>query len=121
MNDTEDDDIMQGNAEDLRDVVVGHRIVSAERKEWSLELTLDNGKRVRLADTDDCCAYTYLDGFLLRADSVDHIITDVTTKDGYTQWHILADMEDVLQLDVSWSEGSGYYGYGFHITVKDAE
>lgn len=121
---------MQQNVDDLARAVVGHRIVKAEKiqfkvygtwTEEALLLTLDNGKTVTLQDTDDCCAYTSLESFLLEPSSVDHIITGVKTEDDYQTWHIFADMGDVLKLDVAWSEGSGYYGYGFYINVKEAE
>ena len=43
----------------------------------------------------------------------------VGTTDGFTRWHIYADMGDVLELEVGWSCGNPfYYGYGFNITVE---
>lgn len=128
----EDDGTMPSNVEELAQAVVGHRIVSAGRKlthvksRWSGEyteydqfvITLDDGTEVQLADTHDCCAYTELGTFLLHADKIDHIITGVGTTDGYTTWHIYADLGDVLELTVGWSCGNPfYYGYGFDITV----
>ncbi len=87
-----------------------------------LVITLDNGKRVELRNTDDCCAYTELSSFLLHPERVDHIITGVGTTDEYTTWHIYADMGDVLEFSVGWSCGNlGYYGYGFDIAVKELE
>jgi hypothetical protein len=117
---SEDDDngTMVENVATLREHVVGHRIVSAEQDGSAFTITLDNGKRVDLADTDDCCAHTDLAAFLLHPERVDHIITGVGTTDGYTTWHIYADMGDVLELTVSWSCGNPfYYGYGFNISV----
>lgn len=128
----EDDGTMQENVETLAEAVVGRRIVSVEttklppRYPWSryqesaTVITLDSGKKVALRDTDDCCAYTALESFLLHPDKVDHIITGVGTTDGYTTWHIYADMGDVLELQVGWSSGNPfYYAYGFNITVED--
>lgn len=132
--DSEDDDgTMPENVETLAQAVVGHRIVSAERKsvevpyypgsstycsEAALVLTLDDGTQVALADTDDCCAYTDLESFLLHPDRVDHIITGVGTSGGYTTWHVYADFGDVLELSVGWSAGNPfYYAYGFNIHV----
>jgi hypothetical protein len=84
-------------------------------------ITLDNGKRVFLIDTDDCCAYTELQAFLLHPERVDHIIVGVGTTNGYTTWHIFADAGDVLELTVGWSSGNPfYYGYGFNIVVEEA-
>ncbi len=129
----DDDGRMPENVEYLAAKVIGHRIVSAERKVVSLPwypgsnqsceqnafvLTLDDGTRVALADTDDCCAYTELEQFLLHPEHVDHMITGVGTTEGYTRWHIFADMGDVLELTVGWSAGNPfYYGYGFDIHV----
>jgi hypothetical protein len=133
LGDEDDDGTMVENVEHLRDLVVGHKIVSAQeypRKwhSWSdrehpqFALTLDNGKRVFLVGTDDCCAYTELETFLLNVDKVDHIITGVGTTDGYTKWHIYCDFGDVLELTVGWSSGNPfYYGYGFAIIVEDVE
>lgn len=130
-----DDGTMPTSKQGLADAVVGHRIVSVEKDaqirnkddgyRWGPDtgtvLTLDNGKRVGLIGRDDCCAYTELEAFLLHADKIDHIITGVGTTEGYTKWHIYADMGDVLELTVGWSCGNPfYYGYGFDIVVEDA-
>lgn len=130
----EEDGTMASNAADLEEAVVGHCIVSVEAGHripsgysWGgtrevTVITLDNGKRVALEDTNDCCAYTDLQAFFLNPDRVDHIITGVATTDGYTTWHIYADLGDVLQLSVGWSAGNPYYyGYGFNITVLDID
>lgn len=131
--DPEDDNgTMPENVEELRGALVGRRIVSAEKGTISgvrygqprelagLVLTLDDGRKVCLSDTDDCCAYTELREFLLHPEKIDHVITGVGTTDGYMRWHIYADMGDVLELDVGWSAGNPfYYGYGFDITVQE--
>lgn len=123
---------MPENVAELAEGVVGHRIVSAERKELPKEryygpieglvLTLDDGTQVSLADTDDCCAYTAMESFLLHPERVDHIITGVGTTEGYTRWHVYADMGDVLEIQVGWSPGNPfYYGYGFSIAVTPVD
>lgn len=130
LDDDYDDGTMPNNVDTLADAVVGHKIVSAEKVEapsrWGygtrtvLQIELDNGKKVQLANTDDCCAYTELDSFLLHPDKVDHIIMGVGTTDEYTTWHIYADWGDVLELTLGWSCGNPfYYGYGFDINVVD--
>jgi len=124
-----DDGTMPSNVDTLAEAVVGQRIVTVEKDvrihdryygtRNATVITLDNGKRVALSDTDDCCAYTELNAFLLHPERVDHIITGVGTTDGFTRWHIYADMGDVLELEVGWSCGNPfYYGYGFNITVE---
>lgn len=132
----EDDGSITGNVEALVDAIVGHRIVKVEmdveipeeHRSWSYgpttgtAITLDNGRRVFLGNTDDCCAYTYLDKFLLHADKIDHIVTGIGTTGRYSKWHIFADLGDVLELDVQWSPGNPfYYGYGFNVLVIDPE
>lgn len=127
----DDDGTMPGNVAALSEAVVGRRIVSADRTEVkgryygmvkAFVLTLDDGRRVLLRDTDDCCAYTELESFLLHPERVDHVITGVGTTNGYATWHIYADLGDVLELTVGWSAGNPfYYGYGFDIIVEEVE
>jgi hypothetical protein len=134
LDEDSDDGTMPENVAALAEAVVGHRIVSVEKVAthpytWNpgyvrsdTVLVLDNGKRVSLVDTDDCCAYTELESFLLHPEMVDHVITGVGTTDGYETWHIYADLGDVLELKVGWSCGNPfYYGYGFDLVVTDAE
>ena len=128
----DDDGTMVESAAALAKSVVGHRIVKVEKgstrtSEWSdrrdpngLRLTLDTGRVVTLGGGSDCCAYTELNAFLFNADKVDHVITGLSTENGYERWHIFADAGDVLELTVSWSCGNPfYYGYGFYINVEE--
>lgn len=119
--DYEDDGTMPENVAELESAVVGHRIVNVTQDDGTTTLILDNGKQVTLSDTNDCCAGTNLDKFLLHPDRIDHIIAGVGTTDGYTTWHVYADAGDVLELTVDWSCGNPfYYMYGFAINVEDA-
>lgn len=122
LSDEDDDGRMPDNLDELAQAVIGHRIVSAAKTDrGAFEITLDNGRTVTMRDTDDCCAYTELDSFLLHPDKIDHIITGVGTTGGFTTWHIYADMGDVLELGVSWGCGNPfYYAYGFTIDVTEA-
>jgi len=131
----DDDGTMPRNVDELEAAVVGHKIVSAEKatikrdinglfpyEQQAFVITLDNGLRAALFNTDDCCAYTELEAFLLHPDMVDHVITGIRTECGYTVWHIHADLGDVLTLTVGWSAGNPfYYGYGFDIRVIKPE
>ncbi|WDH77879.1 hypothetical protein PTQ19_10135 [Microbacterium esteraromaticum] len=115
----EDDGTMPDNLAEFSREVVGHRIITAEQTGRGILITLDNAKRVRLSDGGDCCAYTEVNDFLLHADRIEHVITGVGTTDGFTTWHIYADMGDVLEMSVGWSCGNPfYYAYGFTITVE---
>ncbi|QMU19338.1 DUF7448 domain-containing protein [Gordonia rubripertincta] len=143
----EDDGTMPANVTSLGEHLIGRRIIKAEpgsvrvgdlrmvsdgyeseyekkhypdRQRNGFILTLDDGRRVLLADTSDCCAHTYLEKFLLHPERIDHAITGVASTNGYTKWHIFADLGDILELDVEWSPGNPfYYGYGFDIYVSE--
>lgn len=117
----DDDGTMVDSRAALADAVVGHKIVSVEKAgNGAGVITLDNGKRVKMRPTGDCCAYTELEAFLLHPEMVDHVIVGVGTTDQYQTWHVYADAGDVLKLTVDWSCGNPfYYGYGFNITVED--
>lgn len=130
LDEDHDNGTMPDNLTALSEAVIGHRIVSVEKhveikgRYYGTErvtiITLDNGNRVQMFDSDDCCAYTELDAFLLHPDKIDHMIMGVGTTNGYTTWHIYADAGDVLELTVGWSAGNAfYYGYGFDITVEN--
>ena len=127
----DDDGTMPANVEKLRQSVVGRRIVKVEQREYrhwwyglddALFIILDDGTEVRLVNTDDCCAFTHLEDFLLHVDRIDHMILGVGTTGKYTRWHIYADWGDILELQVGWSCGNPfYYGYGFDIDVISSE
>lgn len=121
LSEDDDDGRMPDNLDMLAKAVVGHRITSAARADGgAFEITLDDGRTVTMRDTDDCCAFTELDRFLMHPDKIDHIITGVGTTGGFTAWHIYADMGDVLELGVSWGCGNPfYYAYGFTIEVTE--
>jgi len=128
----ENDSTMLDNIAEVADEVVGHRIIEVNRdvalpagsSRWyygggrGLELVLDNGTRVYLSDTSDCCAYTELEAIIEHLPEMDHIITAVQQSDGFEKWHFIADLGEVLELQVGWSEGNPYYyGYGFDVAV----
>lgn len=110
---------MEESVEKLEFAVIGRKIVSACEVGDDFILTLDTGKKVKLVGESDCCAYTYLDSFWIDPSSVDHMILGVGTTEDYNVWHIFADFGDIMRLNVGWSEGSGYYTYGFAISVED--
>jgi hypothetical protein len=126
----DDNGTMAANVAELEALVVGRRIVSAawalpnseiDGKRAGLIITLDTGRVVQVEDSQNCCAYTQLESFLWNADKIDHVITGVSTSDEYEKWNIYADLGDVLGLEVGWSAGNGWYGYGFEIVVTDPE
>ena len=129
---TEREAPLAGNHAELTDALVGRKIVKVETDvkddEYSYSygeatvLTLDNDVQVRIRDTSDCCAYTEMENVIQHLPELDHVITNVTADDGYERFHIFADLGEVLELQLSWSEGNPfYYGYGFYIDVTTTE
>lgn len=124
----EDDDngTMPQNVAELEQALIGRKIKAAAYgtveegySKQAMIILLDDGTEVELFDTNDCCAYTALESFLLNADKIDHAILGVGTTDEYNTWHIFADFGDVMEMKVGWSCGNPfYYGYGFDIRVK---
>lgn len=110
------DEIMDESVEDLKDAIVGHRIVHVNHHGNDATLVLDDGRVVEMISNGDCCAFTDVERIVVGA--TEHVITDVTTENGYQKWHVLAGMDEVLGIDVAWSEGTGWYMYGFTIRVK---
>ena len=123
-----DNGTMPANVQALEDVVIGHKIVRVVKdcpipdagygRSTATVIELDDGTQVGLEDTDDCCAFTSLEAFLLHPEMVDHAILGVGTTDNFHTWHIYCDYGDILELTVGWSCGNPfYYGYGFDIKV----
>lgn len=127
---SEDDGTMPDGLAALAEAVVGHRVAKVEQaregRHWTkdkgeatIRLTLDNGMRVAISETEDCCAYTDIEKVVLHLDRIDHVITGVGTTGGYTTWHIYADLGDVLEFQVGWSCGNPfYYLYGLSVSVE---
>lgn len=119
-------EVMQGSVDELAAAVVGERIVSIDRSEpyhrgsgMNTILTLGSGRRVKVTDTDDCCAFTEVEAFEFLEEG-NHVITRVEAEDGFTRWFIYADSIPVAKLGVEWSPGNPYYyGFGFSITVEE--
>ena len=121
----DENDVMPGNVEEFANSVIGHKIVHYTQDNGyggsgDTRFILDNGTVVRLRETSDCCAGTDMRGIMQMLPDIDHVITAVKPNADYTEWHIMAGMDELLKLDVSWSAGSGYYMYGFIIEVEEA-
>jgi len=126
----EDDGTMPESLDALGQAVIGHKIVDVRKGRfkpegsWSardgLALLLDNGHIVWMAEEGDCCAFTEVDekSIIKHLDQIDHVITGVGTTGAFTQWHIYADLGDILEFKVDWSPGNAfYYGYGFAVQI----
>jgi hypothetical protein len=117
-----EDAMMEQSREDLESAIVGRKIVEVVMGQYQkLQLVLDNGKVVTLQENAECCAYTTINGWRVDESAPDNVITNVTVNDGYSEWFILSEAAEVMRIDVDWSEGSGYYMYGFSIKVEEGE
>ena len=123
---------LSDNLDGLKEALVGRKVVAVSennaREDWdyyrgdNTVLMLDNGTKVTISDTHDCCAYTTVESVVQHLPELDHIITGVQADDGHNTFHILADLGEVLELQVDWSPGNPfYYGYGLHIEVESVQ
>jgi hypothetical protein len=130
MNMTEDEtEVTMEFFNSLKDAVVGHRVVATDlgQHKDTLVLTLDNGKRIRVSGIYDCCAYGDIDSVTQKLSS-ENVITNLSLSDegksyGNFTIFLLTAIQDrevtVYEIDGSASEGSGYYSYGWELSVED--
>ena len=112
------DDNMQESVDKLGDALVGKKIVSAEElHDGGVKWKLDDGKIVYMEAINNCCAGAGVDELRLNIANIDNVITSVIARDNYQEWTVLAAGIPVAELDVGWSEGTGYYSYGFSVEV----
>ncbi len=115
----DENDVMPSNVEEFANHVIGHKIVAYDHTNGDGTFELDNGKTVTLRSSYDCCAYTDLTRVLEKLPTIDHVITAVKPNGLYQEWHVMAGMNEVLELGVDWSAGNGYYMYGFYVEVEN--
>lgn len=133
------------HTDDLTPVFLGRRIVAAEFDVMPLVpdpfyselppyglLTLDDGTRVYVVGHDGGCACSSGCYVLTHLATVDNIITSVEVAEepleesllGYAdqRWQIFvyANDERLKVAEFEGSDGNGYYGTGFHLTIVHA-
>lgn len=110
-------------ADRLREVVIGRKLVSAEGE----TITLDDGTKIRIAGSSDCCAWG--DADLGRIIDSEHVITAVASSypersserdAGQAKVFLLTDAGTAMEISHSWDESNGYYFYGLYLTVTGA-
>ncbi len=123
------------DAKEIEDLFVGRRIVAAETGDWKIDryefapgkLTLDDGTIVYVVPVNECCAWHEI----TKLATCDNVISsarveeeDFTvpgnrydySRERYTLF-VVADAHEVGAVVVEGSEGSGYYGHGFKLSV----
>lgn len=126
-----DNEIDGEDADKVSEVLVGRRIVAADEGEATL--TLDNGDVLRVLPNEGCggCSSGWF--ALSSLADCDNVITRVECQDGETapdEWgcadevlsiFVFAEgMSPKMVIEVTGSEGNGYYGRGFDIEVVRA-
>jgi hypothetical protein len=131
----------QGDA--IAAVLVGRRIVTAEKgpfdhpersrydKPFEGRLVLDDGTTLYLAGHEGGCSCGAGDYDLTKVAAVDNIITSARVQaspsgddldgDGAYRIFVLAENEEINVAEFVGSDGNGYYGTGFSLTVVRPE
>lgn len=102
-------------ADRLREVVIGHRLISVDGE----TITLDNGTRIKISGSSDCCAWG--DATLGKIVDSEHVITGVRSVDDGNKSEatvfLMTDAGSAMEIAQEWDESSGYYFYGLYFTV----
>ena len=135
--------LLETSEQEIRDLLMGHRIVSAEvgsfdlpddERGWSWttkasgRLTLDDGTQVLVVPNEGGCACSAGDYELAHLASVDNIITDVRLvaedvgedryePDTHYRIYVIADAVEINVMSVEGNDGNGYYGTGYELFV----
>lgn len=128
----------EGNQDEIAALLVGRRIVQAETgafdypdRGWYAKpegrLVLDDGTVLYLAGNDGGCACDAGCYPLSKVASVDNIITsarvesspagDFDDGEGAYRIFVFADNQEINVAEFLGSDGNGYYGTGFALTV----
>lgn len=127
----------EGQADEIAAVLVGRRIVEAEVGTFDQpggwgsraegRLVLDDGTVLYLAGNDGGCACDSGCYPLSRVSKVDNIITSARVEaspdgddchgDGAYRIFVLADNQEINAAEFVGTDGNGYYGTGFSVTV----
>lgn len=118
-----------------RDLLVGRRIVKAERGEWRQErwydpatgkLTLDDGTIIYVRPNIGGCSCGAGDYELEHLATVENAITDVRLaveqNGSYEETksyriYVIADAVEINAVQIDGDDGNGYYGTGYSLLV----
>lgn len=102
-------------ADRLREVVIGHKLVAVEGE----TMTLDNGTRIKISGSSDCCAWG--DATLGKIVDSEHVITGVRGVDdgdaNKATVFLMTEAGSAMEIAQEWDESNGYYFYGLYFTV----
>lgn len=87
---------------------------------------LDDGTKLKLEDAQGCCAWFQVEDVRVTHDYQHNIITAVTrrelpdTENGFTIT-VLAGVQELMEIDIDGSLGSGYYCQSIDLLVHRPE
>ncbi len=110
--------------EKIRDLLIGHKVTKVADD----RLVLDDGTELQLAGNEGGCSCGAGDYELTELNGVDNVITAVDLEsspgddyqdgNGTYKIFVFADNRRVNLATFEGSDGSGYYGTGFSISVR---
>lgn len=128
----------QDNTDAISTLLTGRRIVAVELghferpgQDWgdapTGKLTLDNGTAVLVTPNQGHCACSAGDYSLTSLAAVDNVITSVrlAVEQSGEAWesdqsyriYVVADAVEINAVQIDGSDGNGYYGTGYELTV----
>lgn len=103
----------------LSEIVIGRKLVSVKGE----VVTLDNGTKIRIEGSSDCCAWG--DATIGKIIDSEHVITGVQSVDGDAEGSatvfLMTDAGTAMEIAQEWDESNGYYFYGLYLTVTEAD
>ncbi len=111
--------------ENLKEVIVGQTVTTIEKIDYeSYEFTLGNGTKFTVTNYSECCAGgDILD--ITRIIETNNVITalNVVERENWFDTKkfsifLLSEMEEVIEIDAQVTEGTGYYSFGWYLTIN---
>lgn len=128
--------LSEDDVQATRDLLIGRRIVKAERGEWKQErwyepatgkLTLDDGTIIYVRPNIGGCSCGAGDYELEHLATTPNAITDVRlAQEGKEEWgefsgsyhiYVIADNQEINAVQITGDDGNGYYGTGYTLEV----
>jgi hypothetical protein len=119
----------QDSLDEIRELLVGRRVVSVTSSEWEGTLTLDDGTVLTVIPNDGCGGCSSGNYSISEINECpDNVITDVELVDLFSDGryddahtysiYVLAFDKRVKLLEVEGDDGNGWYGTGYTIRVQ---
>lgn len=109
----------------IRDLLLGRKVERVDNE----HLLLDDGTVIKAIGREGGCVCGAGDYWLSELNGVDNVITDVefdyapwaNGHEGYYRIFVYAGNQKINLMQFDGSDGSGYYGTGFEILVREGD